>query len=32
MFHSYFEKKNDKVFTFNIAHFPFFEISAYLKI
>ena len=26
MFHSYFERKNDKVFTFNIVHFPNFEI------
>ena len=26
MFHSYFERKNDKVF--NIVHFPNFEISA----
>ena len=22
MFHSYFERKNDKVLTFNIVHFP----------
>ena len=28
MFHSYFERKNDKVLTFNIAHLPNFEISA----
>ena len=27
MFHSYFERKNDKVLTFNIVHFPDFEIS-----
>ena len=25
---SYFERKNDKVLTFNIAQFPNFEISA----
>ena len=28
MFHFYFERKNDKVLTFNIVHFPNFEISA----
>ena len=28
MFHSYFERKNDKVLTFNVAHFLIFEISA----
>ena len=28
MFHSYFERKNDKVLTFNSVHFPKFEISA----
>ena len=28
MFHSYFERKYDKVLIFNIAHFPNFEISA----
>ena len=28
MFHSYFERKNDKVLTFNIVHFPNFEVSA----
>ena len=27
MFHSYFERKNDKVLTFNIVHFPDFEIN-----
>ena len=27
MFHSHFEKKNDKVLTFNIANFPNFVIS-----
>ena len=26
MFHSYFERKNDKALTFNIVHFPNFEI------
>ena len=26
MFHSYFERKIDKVLTLNIAHFPNFEI------
>ena len=30
MFDSYFERKYDKVLTFNIAHFPNFEISASL--
>ena len=28
MFHSDFERKNDKVLTFNIVHFPDFEIRA----
>ena len=28
LFHSYFERKNDKVLTFNIVYFPNFEISA----
>ena len=28
MIHSYFERKNDTVLTFNIVHFPKFEISA----
>ena len=28
MFHFYFERKNDKVLTFSIVHFPNFEISA----
>ena len=32
MFHSCFERKNDKVLTFNIAHFPIFEISASLSL
>ena len=27
MFPSYFERKNDKVLTFNIVHFPDFEIN-----
>ena len=30
MFHPYFERKNDKILTFDIAHFPNFEISASL--
>ena len=30
MFHSYFERKNDKFLTFNIVRFPKFEISAFL--
>ena len=32
MFHSYFERKYDKVLTFNITHFPNFEISASLLL
>ena len=28
LFHSYLERKNDKVLVFNIVHFPNFEISA----
>ena len=32
MFHSYFERKNDKVLTFNIVHFPNFEISGALSL
>ena len=28
MFNSYFETNNDKVLTFNIIHFPNFEINA----
>ena len=31
LFHSYFERKNDKVLTFNIVHFPNFEIYSSLK-
>ena len=31
MFHSYFERKNDKILTFNIVHLPNFEISASLQ-
>ena len=31
LFH-YFERKSDKVLTFNIAHFPNFEISAPLYL
>ena len=30
MFHSYFERKNDEVLTFDIVQFPNFEISASL--
>ena len=30
MFHPYFERKNDKILTFDIAHFPNFELSASL--
>ena len=30
MFYSYFEEENDKVLTFNIVHFPNFELSASL--
>ena len=30
MFHSYFDRKNVKVLTFNIGHYPKFEISASL--
>ena len=30
MFNYYFERKNDKVSTFNIVHVPNFEISASL--
>ena len=32
MFYSYFERKNDKVLTFNIVHVPKFEISTSLKL
>ena len=32
MFHYYFERKYDKVLTFNIVHFPNFEISASLLL
>ena len=32
MFHSYSERKNDIVLTFNIVHFPNFEISASLYL
>ena len=32
MFHYYFERKYVKVLTFNIAHFPNFEISASLLL
>ena len=30
MFHSYFERENDKALACNIVHFRNFEISAYL--
>ena len=32
LFHSYFERKYDKVLTLNIVHFSNFEISASLKL
>ena len=32
LFHFYFERKNDKVLTINVFHFPYFEISASLKL
>ena len=32
MFHSYFERKNEKVLTFDITQFPNFEISASLYL
>ena len=32
MFHSYFERKTDKVLTVNIVYFPYFEISASLEL
>ena len=32
LFHSCFERKSDKVLTFNIVHFPNFEISAPLYL
>ena len=32
MFHSYIERKNDKVLTFNIVHFSNFEISTSLEL
>ena len=30
MFHNYFERKNDKVLTFDIVDFPNFEINTSL--
>ena len=30
LFHSYFERKNDKILIFNIVHFPNVETSASL--
>ena len=32
MFHSYFEKQNNKVLTFINVHYPKFEISASLLL
>ena len=32
MYHSYFERKDDKVLTFDIVHFPNFEINASLLL
>ena len=32
MLHGYFERKNDKVLSFNIDHFHNFEISASLYL
>ena len=32
MFYSYFERKYDKVLTFNMLHFPNFDISASLLL
>ena len=32
MFYSYFERNYDKVLTFNVVHFPNFEISASLLL
>ena len=32
MFHSYLERKNDKFLTFNIVHFPNFEMSVSLSL
>ena len=32
MFHSYFERKNGKLLTFDIFHVPNFEISGSLKL
>ena len=31
MFHSHFERKNNKVLIFNIVNFPNFEISALIR-
>ena len=31
MFHSYFERKNDKVITFTIVHLSNFETSKFLR-
>ena len=32
MLHSYFERKNNKILTFNIVHLPNFEMSASLEL
>ena len=32
MFHSYLDRKYDKVLTVNIVHFPNFEITAFLLL
>ena len=32
MFYFYFERKYDKILTFNIVHFPNFEISTSLLL
>ena len=32
MCHSYFERKNDKVLSFNIVYFPNFETSASFQL
>ena len=32
LFHSYFERKNDKVLTFDFVYFPNFEISTSLLL
>ena len=32
MFHSYFDRKYDTILTFNIVHFPNFEMSIFLLL